>query len=416
MNASWLIGGKVLQMVFSFFISIFTARYLGPSNYGLISYASAYVAFFTSLCTLGINSIIVKELLDELDSQGTTLGTTIILRFISSLLSVVMIFSLVNLIDDGEPLTVQVTVLCSIALLFQVMDTINYWFQSFYKSKVTSIATLAAYIIMSIYKLVLLMTGKDVRWFAFASTLDFIFIGIFLLCAYRRNNGPKFRFSIAKAKQLLGRSYHYILSGLMVAIYGQTDKIMLKHMMNEQEVGLYSIAHSLCLMWVFVLSAIIDSMYPTIISLYTEDKAKFEKKNKQLYCIVFYLSVFVSLLFLILGDFGIRLLYGNAYMGASASLKIITWYTAFSYLGVARNAWLVCENKQRYLKYLYVGAVFINIILNMLLIPHLGAAGAALASLLTEISTSIVLPLFMKPIRKNSRLMLEAILFKGVFN
>ncbi|MBR4880749.1 MAG: oligosaccharide flippase family protein, partial [Clostridia bacterium] len=56
-NASWLIFGKIIHMVLSFVIGMITARYLGPSNYGLINYAAAYVTFFTSVCTLGINSV-----------------------------------------------------------------------------------------------------------------------------------------------------------------------------------------------------------------------------------------------------------------------------------------------------------------------------------------------------------------------
>ena len=64
-NAGWIIAGKVLQMVLSFVVSIFTARYLGPSNYGIINYAGAYVTFFTSFCTLGLNSVIIKDFLEN---------------------------------------------------------------------------------------------------------------------------------------------------------------------------------------------------------------------------------------------------------------------------------------------------------------------------------------------------------------
>ena len=66
-NASWIIGEKIIQMVISFFVGILTARYLGPDNYGLINYANAYGAFFTAFCTLGINSVIVKNLIDNPD-------------------------------------------------------------------------------------------------------------------------------------------------------------------------------------------------------------------------------------------------------------------------------------------------------------------------------------------------------------
>ena len=414
-NASWLIGGRVIQMSLSLLVGVLTARYLGPSNYGLIGYANAYVAFFTSLCTLGINSIIIRDFVDHPDEQGKTIGTTIVLRLISSMVSMIMIIAIVSILDKGEPITITVTTLCSFALIFQTFDTINYWFQSRYQSKITSLAMLFGYIVISVYKIALLILGKDVRWFAFASTLDFVCVATFLIAVYRKNEGPRFSFSWGKARNLLGRSYHYILSGMMVAIYGQTDKLMLKQMMNESEVGYYTVATGICAMWVFILTAIIDSIYPTIMQLFSKNHAAFERKNRQLYAIVFYVSGFVSICFLFLGNFVIRILYGASYAGAELPLKIVTWYTAFSYLGVARNAWVVCENKQKYLKYMYLGAAILNVCMNLLFIPRLGAAGAALASLITQIGTSMILPMFIREMRPNVKLMWDAICLRDVF-
>ena len=77
----------------------------------------------------------------------------------------------------------------------------------------------------------------------------------------------------------------------MVAIYTQTDKLMLKQMLDETSVGYYSLASSVNTMWVFVLSAIIDSIYPTIMILYKSGEQKaFERKNIQMYSIVIYVS------------------------------------------------------------------------------------------------------------------------------
>ena len=50
-NAGWLIAGKIAQMVISLFVSLLTARYLGPGNYGLLSYAAAYTAFEQDMLT-----------------------------------------------------------------------------------------------------------------------------------------------------------------------------------------------------------------------------------------------------------------------------------------------------------------------------------------------------------------------------
>lgn len=413
-NAGWLIGGKVFQMILSLFVGALTARFLGPGNYGLIHYGAAYVSLFSSLCTLGLNSVIIKDFVDNPDDQGKAIGSSILMRVLSSIASALMILGISFVIDGDEPTTVFVVALCSIGMVFQAFDTINYWFQARYESKITAISTLVAYVVMSVYKIVLLILEAQVYWFALALALDHIVVALFLLIAYKKYNGPRISFSVAKAKKMLRNSYHYILSGMMVAIYGQTDKLMLKQMLNDTEVGYYSIASTICSMWVFVLAAIIDSMYPTILQLYAKDKQAFEKKNRQLYAIVFYVSIFVSLVFAVFGDFGIRMLYGKEYLPAVLPLKIIAWYTAFSYLGVARNAWIVSEGKQKYLKYMYIGAAILNILLNLTIIPVWGAAGAAFASLITQIFTSFLLPCIFKEMRPNVKLMIEAIFLKEI--
>lgn len=413
-NASWLIGARVIRMVISLFVGVLTARYLGPSNYGLINYAAAYVAFFSSLCTLGIDSVIVKNFVDYPNEQGETIGTALMLRFISSVLSCCTIFAVSSIVDKGEPTTIKVVVLCSISLIVYIFETCTFWFQYRYESKITAITTFVAYVVTSIYRIILLVLNKDVTWFAFATSVDYIVVAVLLYIFYKKAGGPKFAFSFEKAKQLLGVSYHFILSGIMVAIYGYTDKFMLKHMLDSTEVGYYSTATAICGMWVFVLRAIIDSMYPTIMRLYKIDMVAFERKNKQLYCIVFYVSMTVSIALSLFAPLIIRILYGEEYMGAVSPLRIVTWYTAFSYLGQARDAWIVCENTQKYLKYMYMMAVVVNIIINSMLIPIWGASGAALASLITQVFTSLIIPCVFKEMRKNVKLMIQAITFQGV--
>ena len=190
---------------------------------------------------------------------------------------------------------------------------------------------------------------------------------------------------------------------------------MLKQMLNESEVGFYATALSLCNTWTFVLGAINDSLYPTILQCFSKDKDLFFRRNKQLYAVIFYVSVCASATISILAGPIIRILYGVSYAPAVVPLRIITWYTAFSYLGVAREAWVVSYRKQNYLKYLYIGAAITNVLLNALMIPLWGASGAALASLLTQISTILLFPALIKDLQPNVKLMIDAILLKDVF-
>lgn len=413
-NAGWLIGGRVINKVLAFVVGVLTSNYLGPSNYGLVNYAAAYTTFFASVCTLGINSVIIKNFLDHPEEVGQTIGTTLVLRAISSALSAVMIVGIVLVIDQKEPVTILVVALSSVGLIFQIFDSFNQWFQYRLQSKYVAIATTIAYVAVSVYKVVLLIMGKSVAWFALATSVDYIVLALVLIIAYKRNGGARMSFSMKKAKELLGESHSFVLSGLMIAIYASTDKLMLKQMLDENAVGCYSVAVSLATVWTFIMHAIIDSMYPSVIQSYRGVCAEFERKNKQMYAVVIYMSFLVAGAICLLAGPAVRILYNPDYGMAVGPLRIVVWYTVFSYLGVARDAWIVCEGKQRLLKYIYAGAAGLNIIMNWFFIPIWGARGAALASLITQFSTVMILPLLIKPLRHNVKLMLEAFFLKGV--
>ena len=412
-NAGWIIGGRLANKALAFLVSILTARYLGPGNNGLIGYVTAYVTFFASICNLGINSVIIKDFVDNPEEEGEAIGTTLVLRAVSSALSAVMIIGIVWLMDR-DPLTVLVAALSSLGLIFQVFDTLKKWFQAKLQSKYVAIGTLVAYVVVSAYRLVLLAMGKSVSWFAMATSVDYLAVAVFLLWAYRKKDGPRLSFSMKKAKQLLKMSSSYIIAGVMVSVYASTDKLMLKQMLDDASVGYYVTAVSLSTTWTFLLEAVVDSMYPSVIQSYNQDKALFEQRNRQLYAIVLYCALFVSLVISLLARPLISVLYGEAYLPTVNPLRIICWYTAFSYLGVARNAWMVCENKQKYLKYLYIASAVLNVALNLLLIPYWGPSGAAVASLVTQIFTTVCLPAMIPPLRPNAKLMVEAMFLKGM--
>ena len=65
-NTSWLFAEKVLRVVIGLFIGVWVARYLGPEKYGLLSYAQSFVGLFTAIATLGLDGIVVRELVYDI--------------------------------------------------------------------------------------------------------------------------------------------------------------------------------------------------------------------------------------------------------------------------------------------------------------------------------------------------------------
>lgn len=408
-NAYWIILCKIIQSVCSLFISILTARYLGPSNYGIISYAQSLVVFVTPIMQLGITSVIVRELIENRDEEGKIIGTSIVASLISAFFCMIGIALFVSFANAGEKDTLIVCILYSTILISQSLELIIYWFQSHYLSKTYSIVSLCVYFIISAYKVFLLATHKSVHWFALSNSLDYLLIGIILHVIYIKNGNQSLKVDLSIFRRIFNKSKYYIVSGLMVTICAQTDRIMLKNMIDDATTGYYSAAASTLTMTGFVFTAIIDSMRPSIFEHKKIDKLSYENSVVKLYSIILYFAVFLSCLYCVFAKLIIGILYGEDYLPAIRVLQILTWYTSFSYFGGAKDVWVLSEGKQKYLIYTYMAGAITNVLLNFYLIPIYGASGAAFASLVTQILVNIIMPYFIKPLRYNNRLLLKAL-------
>ncbi len=411
-NTSWIMIGKATQLALTFITTMFISRYLGPTKNGLITYTYSYVSLFLPLCTLGMNDIVVKEVLDKENDKNTVIGSIVVLRMISSLLSIGFIYIVLKNVTNTSDF-IYIGMLQSLSLFFQSFDTIVYLYQAQMCSEKTGKIYVVTYLLTTIFRIFCILTKKDVAYFAFAVSLDYIVMSIFLLILFYKENGM-FKFSLKTSIKLLKRSYPYIFSGIMIIIYSKADTIILGKTIDETSVGLYSAATTLCNAWPFILTAIIDSASPVIVKEYSVDIKSFEKKIRRLYATVFYISVAVAIFISIFAKPIIQILYGINYLSAVKPLRIVCWSTIFAYLGVARSPWMQCEHKSKYEAVLsFLGAI-VNVILNLILIKKFNLVGAGLALLLTQFLTNIVFVYLIKDTRHNVKLILDAIMLKDV--
>jgi O-antigen/teichoic acid export membrane protein len=193
----------------------------------------------------------------------------------------------------------------------------------------------------------------------------------------------------------------------MVTIFAQTGTIMLKHFVSNAATGYYSAAVTCAGLTNFVFVAIIDSFRPSIFESKKISSEAFEDKLVSLYSIITYLSVAQSVVLSVFAPLVTTILYGEAYAPTASVLRILIWYTIFSYMGTIRNIWLLAEEKQKYLWVINLLGAVANIVMNLIFIPLWNIAGAALAALLTQIFTNVILGFIIRPIRRNNVLILR---------
>ena len=83
-NTSWLFAEKIIRMMVGLFIGIWVARYLGPEQFGLFSYAVSFVGLFTAISTMGLDTILVRELVKNESNRDILLGTAFRLKLLGA--------------------------------------------------------------------------------------------------------------------------------------------------------------------------------------------------------------------------------------------------------------------------------------------------------------------------------------------
>ena len=414
-NTGWLIFDKILHMTMSLVVTGAVARYLGDHDYGIINYGLSFVNIFTIITKLGIDSIIVNELVKDREKEGEIIGTTIGLRLISSLLSLVVTYKFVWILNPSNGIVIAVTIIESVALLGLAFDTIDYYFQSKLMSKYSALSRTLSYPLVCLYRLVMVFMKADVKWFGWATVFDAAFIGVFLVVFYYKNKGPKLKFSWEMGKYLMSHGKHFILANLLVTVYTQMDRLMLGSMAGQDQVGIYSAAMTIANLWIFIPNALIDSARPLILSLKAENhEAAYQKRWRQLYAGIIWISILAGIFVMIFGRLVVRIIYGMGYMSAVSVLMIPIWSRLFSLLGLLRTTWMRCEDCEQYVKYFVGLGAIMNVVLNSLLIPQLGADGAAIATLITEIGSSLLISMWYKKTRPLTSVIWDALRLKGI--
>lgn len=407
-NAKWIVLCKLAQSVLQLVVGMISARYLGPSNYGLINYAASIVAFAIPVMRLGFDATLVREYVETPEQEGKIAGTSIVLNLISGAACTIAViaFSAVSNVNDRT--AILVCGLYSLSLIFAAAEMIQYWFQYKLLSKYSSVIMLGAYFAVSAYKIFLLITQKSVYWFAVSHSIEYGLIALCLFAVYFKKGG-RLQISWSLGKKMLKCSKHYILAALMLVVIQNTDHIMLTLMVGKAENGFYSAAITAAGTLQFVYTAIIDSYRPIILADKKEGSPEYTLNITRLYSLTLYLSLAQSVVFTLGAKLIIGILYGADYAQTIPVFQILVWFLAFAVMGSVRNVWILAEQKQKYLWVINLGGAVFNILWNLVLIKPFGACGAAFASLMTQIFANFVLGFLWKPLQENNKIILQSI-------
>jgi O-antigen/teichoic acid export membrane protein len=401
-NTSWLFGEKIFRIIVGLFVGIWVARYLGPEQFGLLSYAQSFVGLFTAIATLGLDGIVVRELVRDESKRDELIGTAFCLKLMGAFGVLFILAIAVNFTSNDHYTNILIFIIAS-ATIFQSFNVIDMYFQSKVLSKYVVYANIISLFISSVVKIALILNDAPLIDFAWVVVFDSFILACGYVYFYLKQKNfilYSWKFDKKVANKLLRDSWPLIIASSAIIVYKRIDQVMLQNMLSSSiEVGYYAAAVQISFGFSFIPIVITKSVFPKFV-----DEINNSVKIKIMYLSInsflFYIAFFSYLIIYFFSDSLISLLYGSCYKKTAYILVLHFIINIFLFIGVLLDKLLIVENKQINITYRVFLGVVVNIVLNYLLIPNYGAIGASYATIISQFFTSIVFLLLFTDSRK----------------
>jgi PST family polysaccharide transporter len=384
-NTSWLFADRIVRMGVGLLVGVWIARYLGPDQFGLFNYATAFVLLFGVFATLGLDKVVIRDLVHDPSGKRETLGTAFVLKVLGSGLALALAVGAIGVLRPGDTLIHWIVAIAAGGSIFQSFDVIDFWLQSQVESKYTVWARFAAFLLVVVIRVALILLQAPLIAFVFALLAETAFGAVGLMIAYRARGEDirLWRASVACAKRMLGISWPLILSGMAITVYVRIDVVMLGQLVSDRAVGVYAAATRFSELWYFIPIAITSSVFPAIVEAKSIGEAEYQARLQKLFNLMAGLALAIAVPMTFLSDLVIRLFYKEAYDGAGPILAIHIWSALFVFLGVAQSPWDLTEGLTKLTMRRTLAGAVVNVALNLVLIPLYAGLGAAIATVVS---------------------------------
>jgi len=411
-NTSWLFWERVLRLLMGLFVGAWVARYLGPEQFGLLSYVQSFVGLFIVLSTLGLDNIVVREIVKKTNIAASLIGTAFILKLLGAIFMLLIITLTMTTLFEHDSSEKVLIFIVAFSTIFHSFNVIDYYFQSQVLSRYVVYANVLVLFVSSLTKIALIINEADLMTFVWVVLFDSVVLALSYTWFFLKKTDYKiadlaltFRKDVALS--LLRDSWPLVLSGLVVSVYMKIDQVMIREMLDNEAVGQYAAAVKISTAWYFIPVVVASSFFPAIINARKISKDLYYERLQKLYDLNFTVALVLGLPVVFFSSSIIEILYGQDFTQSAAILSVHIFCGFLVFMGVVRGKWILSENLQRYDLYIhFIGAVA-NIVFNFAFISWFGVIGAAYGTLLSYLFALFFSPLIIKEIRPSFSMILN---------
>lgn len=411
-NTSWLFLEKGFRIFIGLAVGIWLARYLGPDKYGAFQYAISFVSIFAAIATLGLDHIVIRELVSDESRRQKLLGTSFTLKLIGAIVSVFVLMITIQFADH-ESVVDNMILIVGASSILHCFNVIDFHFQSKVISKYVVYSNIFSLTLASLLKVVFIVMEAPVIAFAYLVTFESLITALGFVYYYlKTSNTPLFAWSFDKqvAKELLSESWPLIFGGMVLMLQARIDQIMLKKLAGNTEVGYYTVSLRLIEMLGFIPMLLQSSLLPSLINSKKASGSLYKSRLLNYYRLNFIFFLLTAIPIFFFSDWIILTLYKEEYAAAAPLLAIMTSRIVLANMGVARSSFINIESLFKFSMLTMIIGTVINVVLNYYLIPEYLSTGAIVSTIISFTVTTFVVDFFYSKTRPNAWLLVKSML------
>lgn len=402
MNTIYLLLEKILKFAIIFTTNIFVINYLGPEKFGIMAFVTSLISIMIVFCSFGINQILLREILvNEEEAHQLIFNAIYFTIFVSVIVSILMLIVMMYF-EYGE-LIINLMIISTFNLCIHSLLTLKIWFQAKVIGKYILISGFLGSAVSGILKILAVFLQLNLEAFVAiggietaitSATLFFIYIK-YVFKQGRLNLKPKIKY----IKSLIYLGWPFLLSVAANQMLLRVDQIMIGQLGNFSSLGQYALATRINEIFFFLPSIVISSFSPRIYKIFHENSHRNSKGLRSFILLMFITGVLVSIFFFVFGGVIIKNIFGEKYLPSAPMLNILNLGLIIVLWTSVRPIYLRAFNLGKYNAIVMFLGLFLNIILNYIVIPIYGAIGACYTTLATWVFINLICDVFYQPAR-----------------
>ena len=411
-NVGWAMLGKGVRILAEIFVGILVARYLGPEQYGTMSYVVSFVSLFSILATFGLDNIEIRELARGRVAKEVLIGTAFRLKLVFAILTVAIIGGIVLALEPDRFTQAMIMVYATSVVVNSVGVIRNYFTSIVLNEYVVKTEIFRTIVGMAI-KVALLLLHAPLAWFVVAVTFESFLVASGYLYAYAAKVGrvSEWRYDRQVAGDLLRHSFPLLLSGAAVLIYQRIDQVMIRNMIDEASVGYFSIAGKFTELILFLPIVMSQTVAPLLVRARERDEEVYRRKRQQFVDVVVWTALLLAVLASLGAPWLVRWTYGRQYLAAVPVLQIMAFKAVGTALTASSGQLVIIEHLQKWAAVRNLIGCAVCVGMNFLLIPRFGIVGSAWATIFTVAFTGCLANAFIPPYHPIMKIQIKSLLF-----